>query len=189
MVAFRILWASVLLSSPPETMRPGMLPPGAEAGVYAALAPTLRGLALHWQILDARELGRLLNDAKDFPQDLKVLQERMQRLYCAPLLEERGRFVPLKLVEQLTAHNRAYRKELEDRLALDTLHAEELRAAIAETEELFRIWDTLRDALTEHYYIDYQRQALDRLRQQIGLAAFYRGDMPPALPIWRFPRN
>ena len=110
-------------------------------------------------------------------------------MHNAPLLEERERFPPLKLVEQLVSHNRSYRKELEDRLAIDPLHAEELRAAIDEAEHLFRIWETLRDAVTEHYYVDFRRQALDRLRDQVGLTAFYRGDMPPALPIWRFPRQ
>jgi hypothetical protein len=184
MVACRILLASVLLSSSPDEM-----PPGDLAAWHVELAPSLRRLALEWQLVDARELGRILADAKQFPKDLQVLQERRTRLHNAPFLEERERFPPLKLVEQLISHNRAYRKELEDRLAIDPLHAEELRTAIDEAEHLFRIWETLRDALTEHYYVDFQRQALDRLRGQLGMAAFYRGDMPPALPIWRFPRN
>jgi hypothetical protein len=183
MVAYHLLCASVLLASPDTE------PAHVSAAVYSELTPALQALALEWQILDAREIGRFLIEPKEFAHDLKVLQERCQRLYNAPRLEERGRFLPLKLIDQLISHNRAYRKELEDRLALDSLHAEDLRGAIDEADQLFRIWDTLRDALTEHYYVDYQRQALDRLRDQLGLAAFYRGDMPPALPIWRFPRN
>jgi hypothetical protein len=184
MVACRILLASVLLSSSPDSQ-----PPDAPHVCHAELAPSVRRLALEWQIVDARELDRILVDAQDFQKDLRVLQERRLRLHNAPLLEERERFPPLKLVEQLISHNRAYRRELEDRLAIDPLHAEELRAAIDEVEHLFRIWETLRDALTEHYYVDFQRQALDRLRDQLGMTAFYRGDMPPALPIWRLPRN
>jgi hypothetical protein len=156
---------------------------------HATLAPGVRLIALEWQILDARELGRILVDPAAFAKDVSTLHERLYKLQRAPLLEERGRFPPLKLVELLIAHNRKYHTELHHRLEIDPLHASELRDAMDEAEQLFRVWDTLRDALTEHYYVDYQRQALDRLRAQLGLTAFYRGDMPPALPTWRFPRN
>jgi hypothetical protein len=164
------------------------VPSGAAEVWHAELAPSLRRLAREWQLVDAREVGCILFDAKEFAKDLKTLQERRLRLHNAPLLQERERFPPLKLVEQLISHNRAYRQELGERLAIDPLHADELREAIAEAEELFRTWDTLRDALTEHYYVDFQRQALDRLRDRLGMTAFYRGDMPPALPVWRFAR-
>ena len=86
MVACRILLASVLLSSSPESQ-----PPGDLAAWHEELAPSLRRLALEWQLVDARELGRILTDAKDFPKDLQVLRARRIRLHNAPLLEERER--------------------------------------------------------------------------------------------------
>src|SRR5262245_56612848 len=179
-----LLLASAMLTASPDAM-----PPEKSGTWHAAVAPGMRLIALEWQILDARELGRILVDPAAFAKDLKTLQEQLCKLQHAPLLEERGRFPSLKLVELLIANNRKYHTELHHRLEIDPLHAEELRDAMNEAEELFRAWDTLRVALTQHYYVDYQRQALDRLRAQLGLTAFYRGDMPPALPTWRFPRN
>src|SRR5919108_5856493 len=61
MVACRILLASVLLSSSPDSQ-----PPDAPHVCHAELAPSVRRLALEWQIVDARELDRILVDAQDF---------------------------------------------------------------------------------------------------------------------------
>ena len=55
MVACRILLASVLLSSSPDSQ-----PPGDLAAWHEELAPSLRRLALEWQLVDARELGRVV---------------------------------------------------------------------------------------------------------------------------------
>src|SRR5262249_36616079 len=144
MGAYHLLLASALLTASGETM------PLEKIGAWhASLAPGVRLIALEWQILDARELGRVLVHPAAFAKDVKVLQERMRKLQHAPLLEERGRFPPLRLVEQLIANNRKYHTELQQRLEIDPLHADELRDAMDEAEQLFRVWDTLRDALTE----------------------------------------
>jgi hypothetical protein len=176
--------AVALLNAPPGSI--ALADPPAW---HAEVGGRVRLLALDWQLLDSRELSYLLADPHEFAKDLKTLQERRRELRNAPLLEECARFPPPRLIEQLIAVNRGFHVELDDRLALDRIHAEELRAALDDTEQLFRIWDTLRDAVSNHYCVNYRRQALDRLRDLLGPQAFYRGDMPPSLPIWRFPRN
>jgi hypothetical protein len=182
MFTFEYLFAFALLVSPP-----GSLELAEPARLHRPLAPSLRAMALHLELLDAREVGYLLAKQEEFADNLKVLQERFQELGDAPALAECKRFPARELAGDLLAFNRAYRDSLANRLSLDAVHAEELRAALAETDQLYRIWDTVRDARCEYYYVTYRRQALQQLRQLVGPQAFYSGQLPPHVPLWRIP--
>ncbi len=104
----------------------------------------------------------------------------------APYLEELWRFPAPATITNFLAFNRAYKKDLCERFALDALHAEELRDTINETERLHAAWDAMRDARCEYYFVTTRRQALATLRTLIGPEAFYRGQLPPPVPVWRF---
>jgi hypothetical protein len=128
----------------------------------------------------------VLAQPQDFAADLKLLQGRYRELVNAPRLEECTRFPERPLVNDLMAFNRAYRNDLTTRLALDTIHEDELRAALTETDQLYRIWDAIRDARCDYYYITVRRQALQQLRELLGAEAYYSGRLPPHVPSWRF---
>jgi hypothetical protein len=178
MEPIRWLVATLLLTAPPGTDLPDA------AKLHAALAGSIRALAIEWQVLDPLET-HILAEPKDFAADLKILQARVAEFSAAPRLDECRRLPELALVEDMLAFNRALQKDLKDRLALDLLHAADLQAALQETERLFHIWDTIRDARREYYYVTARRQALQRLRDLIGLDAFYSGQLPPHVPLWR----
>ncbi len=182
MSTFTSLFAFALLVTPPDVLE---LPEAAQ--LHRPLAPALRALALHWELLDPREVGYILAQADDFAGDLKLLQGRFQDLAAAPALAECHRFPSREMVGDLLAFNRTYRDSLTNRLALDMIHAEELRAALAETDQLYRVWDMVRDARCEYYYVTYRRQALQQLRDLVGDPAFYSGQLPPHVPLWRIP--
>jgi hypothetical protein len=67
------------------------------------------------------------------------------------------------------------------------MHADELRTIVAETDWLYRIYDALRDARCEYFYVTYRRQALAQLRDLVGMEAYYSGQLPPHVPLWRIP--
>src|SRR5437867_805105 len=75
------------------------------------------------------------------------------------------------------------------RLEIDQVYAAEIQQAIAEADQLHHIWNTLREARTGFLYVAARRQALKQLRELIGEPAFYRGELPPHLPVWRIPRG
>jgi hypothetical protein len=182
MLNFKYALAAALLTASPDT-----LDLGDAAGVHQALAPALKAVAVEWEILDPRENRYVLAQAEEFPADLKLLQGRYRELVNAPRLEECIRFPERSLINELMAFNRAYRNDLTTRLALDTVHEEELRAALTETDQLYRIWDAVRDARCDYYYITVRRQALQQLRELVGAQAYYSGVLPPHVPVWRFP--
>jgi hypothetical protein len=51
-----------------------------------------------------------------------------------------------------------------------------------------QLWDAVRDARSECYYVTARRQALQSLRTTLGPDAYYRGALPPHVPVWRFGR-
>lgn len=158
------------------------------AALHQALAPTLQQVAIHWQILDPRETKHILCDARHFEEDLILLQKRCQDLANAPPVSECERFPDRELVSTVLSTNRSFRQELTERQQLDPLHSEEIRSALQEADHLYRIWDAVRDARCKYYYVPVRRQALQELRELIGDAAFYSGQLPPPLPVWRIPR-
>ena len=182
MLTFKYVLAAALLTAPPDS-----LDLKDAAWLHRELAPALQRLAIDCEILDPRENRYVLAQPQDFAADLKLLQCRYRELQTAPRLQECTRFPERSLVNEMMAFNRAYRSDLVTRLALDTIHEDELRAAVTETDHLYRIWDAIRDARCDYYYITVRRQALQQLRELIGAQAYYSGNLPPHVPMWRFP--
>ena len=154
---------------------------------YDYWARAVETVALQLEILDPRENRYVLSQPQDFNADLKLLQGRYHELRDAPFVAEQVRFPECSMVNEMMAFNRAYRADLVNRLTLDTIHENELRAALAETDQLYRIWDAVRDFKCDYYYITVKRQAAKTLRELIGAEAYYSGNLPPHVPIWRFP--
>lgn len=149
--------------------------------------PSILALAMDAEILDPREKGFVLGH--DPVGDLGMLRNRFDELRNAPRLDEVERFPARTHANEVLAANRAYRNELTARLNIDLFHAGELREAVVEVDQLYQVWDTVRDARCDYYYVTVRRQALRTLRDLIGEAAYYRGEMPPPLPVWHLPRR
>jgi len=175
--------AVALLGGPPDAE----VPPEA-AAEFAAVRPTLLALAASWEVLDPRETRYILKQAESYPSDLKLLRKRCRDLADAPPLHDCMRFPDRALINDLLAFNRAYRQHLDSRQSLDTTRAYELNEALREADRLYHVWDTVRDARCEFYYVTVRRQALMKLRDMVGPKAYYSATLPPHVPVWRFTR-
>jgi hypothetical protein len=175
--------AVALLTTPSEQIESAA---AAEEFIY--LRPTLQKVALSWEILDPREVRYVLTRAEDFPADLKLLRRRQRELADAPPLCDCTRFPQRTLINELLSSNRAYRQHLDSRQALDPTGRWELHEALQEADRLYQIWDTVRDARCDYYYVTVRRQALLKLREAIGPHSYYAGCLPPHVPVWRFAR-
>jgi hypothetical protein len=177
----QLLLAVVLLTSSPDKLE---IPDS--AALHQLVAPALTTLALHWELLDPRETD-YLKSAPDFVADVKLLQSRYAELHNAPPVAEVERFPGRDLVNDLLAFNRNYRDSVNARLGLDMVHIDELRTILEETDHLNRVYEAVRDARCDYYYVTYRRQALAQLRDLVGLEAFYNGQLPPHVPLSRIP--
>jgi hypothetical protein len=175
------LLALLLLTSPPDTVEAGI-----PTKVFCWVRPSVQNLALKWEILDPREVRYILARPEDFVSDLNLLRRRFRELADAPPLHDGFRFPERERVNHLLAFNRAYRQHLTIRQPLELVRWWELRAALQETDHLYQIWDTVRDARCDYYYVTVRRQALKKLRQLVGEDDYYNGRLPPHVPLWRF---
>jgi len=174
--------AVALLTADPE------LTDNATADAFAATRPTLQAMAISWEVLDPREVRYVLTRAEDFCTDLKLLRRRYRELGDAPPLDDCLRFPDRAVVNDLLSFNRAYRQHLDCRLSLELTHWWELRECVQEADRLYHIWDLVRDARCDYYYVTVRRQALKKLRETVGEQAYYSGNLPPHVPVWRFAR-
>lgn len=142
-------------------------------------------LALACEILDPREVRYVLAKPDEFVSDLRMLQRRAHDLHQAPFLSDSIRFPERVIVNELLLFNRAYRQHLENCLPLYP-NSMELRGAREEVEQLYQIWDSVRDARCEYYYVHIRRQALKRLHDMLGDADYQNANLPPHVPVWRF---
>jgi hypothetical protein len=175
--------AVVLLTSSPDSAE---TPPAVDE--FLSVRPTTQSLALTWEILDRREVKYVLSRPEDFASDLRLLRKRWEELADAPPLHDGVRFPDRTLVNDLLSFNRAYRQNLEAQQNLDRDHFWELREVVQEVDHLYQVWDLVRDARCEYFYVTVRRQALKKLRETLGDEAYYSASMPPHVPVWRFAR-
>jgi hypothetical protein len=173
--------ALALLAAPPDTPEPPV-----PAEDWPALQTALQELAVELEILDPREVRYVLTRPEDFETDLNLLRRRYHELADAPRLSDGGRFPDRNSVNEYLAFNRAYRRYLDARQPLEPDRTWQFREALRETDWLYQVWDAVRDARCEFYYVTVRRQALKRLRDLVGPDAYYNGELPPYVPVWRF---
>ncbi len=182
MLASDCLVAAVLLTCPADLTVPD------EALAWAETCrASLLVLAVDAQILDAREPLTHFTRAADAAADLKALQRRFQEHAFAPVVEDALRFPERAVVLDFLIDNRAYREELQGRMLLEPAQAGHLGVAAEEADELHRIWLLVAESRWTFLYVTARRQALQQLRGLVGDQAFYSGQLPPYLPVWRLP--
>ena len=181
MDVLQLALAIACLTAPPDTLKIAD-----QQAMHRLLAPALTALALHWELLDPRESDCFKN-AEDFAADLKMLQGRFAELRCAPHLNDLERFPDTDLVKDMLRFNHSFHEHVSIRLGFDTIHDDDLRATLLETDDIRRIYAAVLDARCDHYQVAYRRKVLSQLRELVGFQDFYAGRLPPHVPIWRIP--
>lgn len=142
-------------------------------------------ICLCCEVMDPREVRYVLATQADFVSDLRMLKARAESLADCPSVNASVIFPDRSIVNELLLFNRSYRQHLE--LCL-TVHVRNkfLTEAKEETDYLYSIWDKVRDARCEYYYVHIRRQALGVLMRELGPENFWRTRLPPHVPTWRF---
>lgn len=175
MPAFRMLLAMVVLNSPAAP--PPYIPP--------LVKQELAIICLQAEVLDIREVRYVFTKDYEFESDLRMIQRRFKDLENAPCLAFSAAFPDRTVVNELLLFNRAYRQYLDECIPVHP-GDRELTAARDENQILYNIWDCVRDARCEYYYVHIRRQALVRLRLYLGEEDFWKAKLPPHVPYWRF---
>ena len=172
---------SLLINAPPGTPCPSI-----EPAEWPTVQAAICKVAIDWEIMDERETSFMMTRLDDMKDDLELLRLRYVELNGAPLVSDGKRFPHRDTISDMLSLNRDLCKHIEARQHVDTDRASAFRAALHETDTLYRVWDAVRDAKCEFYYITMRRQALKKVRNMIGAEAYYTGNLPPHIPTWRF---
>jgi hypothetical protein len=160
-------------------------PPGEAfaAPEHACVWRTVQETALSLELLDPREARYVLARPGDFEADVPLLRRRNVDLRAAPPLTDAWRFPPADVAHRHLAFNRTFHRDLT--LRRDAMGGHfGLDAALAENDRLYKVWDAVRDANSEFYYVSVRRQALAQLRRLIGPDAYHKAELPPPIPGW-----
>jgi len=178
---YSCLIAINLLTTPPDVPVRPPLPAD-----WSDLREALVSISIQWEILDQRETRYVFARIEDFDDNLELVRHRFRDLAGAPQISDCWRFPDHDSVNEFISFNRSYRHFLDGRQLVDQDRGTVFYATIHETDELFQVWDTLRDARCEYYFVTVRRQALARLRSMIGDSDYQVGQLPPCVPLWRF---
>jgi hypothetical protein len=176
-----LVLATILLTTPPGT--PECSPPEDR---FPTLRDAIHQVAVEWEILDPRETRYVMTKPEDFCTDLNMLRRRYREFADAPRVDEAFRFPDRATVNELVRFNRAFRKHLDQRQQFEIDRAEALRNVMWETDRLYQVWDAVRDARCEFYYVTVRRHALKKLRTLVGEDDYRTATLPPNVPTWRF---
>lgn len=183
------LLAAMLITTPVPEETPEVLGKIFPVELNGELSESVQKLALEWEILDPREARYVMNythDIKEFYNDLLVLRNRYQLLKDAPPLIECERWPPhAHLTERLT-FNRQYRRYIGTCMTSDPIQASLYRVILKETDDIYKIWDRVRDCRCEYYYITVRRLALKDLKDWLENEDYCTGTLPMHVPLWRF---
>jgi len=171
-------FAYVVLTAPVEMD----LPPAVIASEEFRSAA--QSLAIEWEILDPREVRWVLSYPAHYESDLRMLRHRQRDLADAPRLADAQRFPDRATVDELRAFNRAFRGHLEKQWTLG--RADEFSDALADVDRRYLVWDHVRDAQVDYYYVTTRRAALRQVREMIGTQAYTTGALPCHVPLHLF---
>ena len=102
-------------------------------------------------------------------------------------LEDRFRFPSAAVCKDWLEFNRAYCLHVEARFLCEPARAEHWTVVLAETDRLYAVWDWCHAAVGgEGREEGYWLYSLGRLRRLIGDEAYQAGQLPIAVPVWRF---
>ena len=137
--------------------------------------------------VDPREVKYVLSNPQCFQQDFNLIKCRYKKLYDAPFVVDCQRFPARSDCYDAKSYNRFYKQHIEFKLQVSVYQNKEFwRQTLQETDYLYQVWDTVSDSRSEYYYVTVRREALKNLRDMIGEDAYYTGELPPYVPLWRF---
>ena len=181
MTGNELFLAFMLLTTPPGLLE---APPTEEK--WPAMREALQKTAIDLEILDKRESSYLFAKRAEFSDDINILRRRYTEFADAPKVSESYRLPDRNAVNELVQFNRGYRKHLTDKQTLERDRSEQYDVAVMETDRLYKVWDAVRDARCDFYYVTVRRAALKKRKASIGEEAFLMGQLPPNVPTWRY---
>ena len=142
---------------------------------------TLKRVSLAIEIVGPHERWR-----SDFQAEFSYVHTHWRELAEAPPLADSYRFPPAYVAAEYCRFNTTYQEYLRSRRWLFHHHQDAYSLCLKESKYLALIWTAVYGSVDRSSSFVSQRRYLTRLRELLGLEAYYAGDLPPPVPLWWF---
>jgi hypothetical protein len=149
------------------------------------LINALTQVCLEIEIMDKRE-SYMFVKREEIPSDIRIMAGRYYNLKDAPRLSECIKLPTKEFAAEAINFNRKINTMLTNRAALETDRADGFKEAITDNEKLYKLWDAVRDARCEFYYVTVRRLAMKKIIDAIGEENFDLGKLPLPAPEYLF---
>lgn len=175
------LFALALLTSPDE---PEPVPEAARPLLFAPM----RHLAVSMDLLSEKESGWHLHlwTKASWRGDLENLRCRYRDVKDAPPSTDARLFPTAEHCQKLIDFNVEHQSWLDAQVII--FPWKNFDNWIAENRKLKYTWELVKYSTQDYHDLSKRRLALKHLRHTLGDDAYYRGQLPPHVPVWRFQR-
>jgi hypothetical protein len=117
---------------------------------------------------------------------LRYVRAHARALSTAPSINDCAGLPNAEVAADFCRFSEQYQLHLQTQQSMMPHRSTELVQALDEARDLYRVWTTVRRAgMTEESWVS-RRRALGQLRETLGEQAYYGGQLPPCVPLWRF---
>jgi len=120
----------------------------------------------------------------DYSRDVGWCRRTYRELQGCPPLADAHRFPPHAVAVSCLEFSCKHICYLESIEYANLHRGDDIREALSEARWCQSVWEAVRDAGGDG--VITRRFALQRLRDLLGDGAFYSGQLPPWVPVWRF---
>ena len=122
----------------------------------------------------------------DFRSEANYVKNHWRELKNAPPLGDVVRFPVEYISKQNRVFNLQYQHNMELKKCVYSWKFEDMEEGIREAKGLQQVWVLVDTAVCPTQSWCCRRKALMELRELRGDEAYYSGDLPPCVPLWRF---
>jgi len=141
----------------------------------------LKDIAVVMEVVGPHE-----NWATDFASELRYVRRYWRLLREAPPLSDCHWLPPPSLSREMCCFNETHQAHLQMQRLIYVHRCNQLTEMIAETRQLYQVWECVRRANSPNESWALRRRMLQRLRDSIGEEAYYANKLPSWVPWWHF---
>lgn len=142
---------------------------------------SLKRVALRMEVVGPEEVWR-----PNFSLEMEYVHRYLWIMQGWPHLREAAWLPIICVADNANACNREYYNYVKNRRPFFLHRVDMYDECLAECVQLARIWELVSKAANESEILVSRRRALRDLRMQLGDKCFQSGELPPAVPLWRF---
>jgi hypothetical protein len=138
------------------------------------------------EAMDEKESKYYFTRKDDCYKDFARFRQIYLDVKDMPPVSDCMRFPPKEFANEALAFNNKFQNNIKEEARLYSHKIKFYLNVLKEAQELYSVYEAVKQANSEFYYVHVRRKSLAKLKELIGDEAYYKGELPPCVPTWRF---